>query len=53
MAQMMAQLTPPNLADSMEDSSDYIPTTNTAEDLFRFILNTSQEYVFFFYSSLY
>ena len=34
-----------NLADSMEDSSDYIPTADTAADLFRFILTSSQEYV--------
>ncbi len=39
---------PPHLADSMEDSSDYIPTSNTAEDLFRFILNSSTEYVSYY-----
>lgn len=41
----MATQTLPAHLDAMEDSGDYIPAANNAEDLFRFILNGSTEYV--------
>eukprot|EP00026_Physarum_polycephalum_P002638 Phypoly_transcript_02646.p1 GENE.Phypoly_transcript_02646~~Phypoly_transcript_02646.p1 ORF type:complete len:603 (+),score=111.89 Phypoly_transcript_02646:163-1971(+) len=39
----MATSLPAHIVESMEDSSDYIPATNNAEDLFRFILNGSTD----------